>query len=135
MLLIQHPDNSYTNFVELVTPSKPMSENHSSKALSYERNENGVYHPPSSQRSSLLAQEDNDWNLQEFLGIIQRQALVIVGITTVVMGVVAYVTLNQRPVYQSSFKLLVEPVNDDKNLNNLTPNNGKYCESITNFIS
>lgn len=97
-----------------------MSENHSNKTVSYERNGNGMYPPLSSQSFSSVETGDNDWDLAQFLGILQRRALVIAGVATVVMGVVTYATLKQKPIYESNFQLLVEPVNDDDSLKKLS---------------
>ena len=61
----------------------------------------------------------DDWNLQYFLGIVWRKALVIVRIAGAVMGVVSGTTFTKRPEYEGNFKLLVEPVSDE---NNTLPN-------------
>ncbi|XHR80463.1 MAG: GumC family protein [Gloeotrichia echinulata GP01] len=107
-----------------------MNENHSTKISSYERNGNGVSRPLPSQSFSSFEKEANDLDLRQFLGIIQRRSLVIVGVATVVMGIVAYSTLKQKPVYESSFQLLVEPVNDDKTLNKLGLDNNLTKEGL-----
>ncbi|MCM0594195.1 MAG: GumC family protein [Gloeotrichia echinulata DVL01] len=107
-----------------------MNENHSTKTSSYERNGNGVSRPVPSQPFSFFEKEANDLDLRQFLGIIQRRSLVIVGVATVVMGIVAYSTLKQKPVYESSFQLLVEPVNDDKTLSRLGVDNNLAKPSL-----
>jgi capsular exopolysaccharide synthesis family protein len=60
--------------------------------------------------------QGDDWSLGDFLGIIRRRALVLVGVVTVAMANVVYSTLKQEPVYESSFRLLVEPLNHENKL-------------------
>ncbi|BAZ10142.1 hypothetical protein NIES4071_19560 [Calothrix sp. NIES-4071] len=55
----------------------------------------------------------SDWNFRDFLGIIRRRLLVVVGVGTIVMGINANSMLNQKKEYESNFRLLVEPLNDD----------------------
>ena len=66
--------------------------------------------------------EENDWDLSQLLGLLKRRALVIVGVATTVMAGVTYKTLTQSPQYESNFRLLVEPVdeNDESSLSKLT---------------
>ncbi|MBD2364698.1 polysaccharide biosynthesis tyrosine autokinase [Anabaena minutissima FACHB-250] len=60
-------------------------------------------------------EQGEEWNYQEFLILLQRRMVVIVGIaTTVMIGVVINLILNPKPPqYESSFQMLVEPVTDD----------------------
>ncbi|MFM9157309.1 MAG: Wzz/FepE/Etk N-terminal domain-containing protein, partial [Dolichospermum sp.] len=46
----------------------------------------------------------------------QRRAVMIIGVVSVVMGGVVYTTFKQVPIYQNSFQILVEPVNSDSKL-------------------
>jgi polysaccharide biosynthesis transport protein len=62
----------------------------------------------------------SDWNVRDFLGIIRRRLLVVVGVGTIVMGINANSMLNQKKEYESSFRLLVEPVNDDSKALDIT---------------
>lgn len=64
--------------------------------------------------------EDNDGNLGQILGSLKRRALVIASVVTIVMGGVTYKTLSEKPQYESNFRLLVEPVNNDNSLSELT---------------
>jgi capsular exopolysaccharide synthesis family protein len=59
--------------------------------------------------------QGDDWSLQDFLSILRRRALVVVGVAITVMAtVVINLALNQKqPEYEGNFQLLVEPVNDD----------------------
>jgi capsular exopolysaccharide synthesis family protein len=68
---------------------------------------------------SNITEESNDWNLRQLLGLLKRRAVIIVGIVTVGMVGITYSTLNQEPVYQGKFQILVEPVNDDSDLGKL----------------
>ncbi|WP_066377175.1 MULTISPECIES: polysaccharide biosynthesis tyrosine autokinase [unclassified Anabaena] len=60
-------------------------------------------------------EKGEEWNYQEFLGLLQRRVVVVVGVATTVMtGVVIHLILNPKPPeYESSFHMLVEPVTDD----------------------
>ncbi|NJO59324.1 MAG: polysaccharide biosynthesis tyrosine autokinase [Richelia sp. RM2_1_2] len=66
--------------------------------------------------------EENDWDLSQLLGLLKRRALIITGVATIVMAGVTYTTLSQKPEYESNFRLLVEPVdeNQDSSLSKLT---------------
>ncbi|MBW4561282.1 MAG: polysaccharide biosynthesis tyrosine autokinase [Mojavia pulchra JT2-VF2] len=97
-----------------------MMENHFTKISSYEQNGSSGGTTLPSQNFSWFAKEEQDWDLKQFLAVIKRRALVMVGVTSVVMSFVSYSTLQQKPVYQSSFQLLVESVNDDNNLGKVT---------------
>jgi succinoglycan biosynthesis transport protein ExoP len=68
----------------------------------------------------FFAPEVNDFNPKQFLGLLKRQALVITGVVAVLMSAVIYKTLQEEPVYQGSFQLLVEGVNNDDKLDGLT---------------
>lgn len=59
--------------------------------------------------------QGDEWSLQDFLSVLRRRSLVIAGVAITVMAtVVANLALNQKqPEYESNFRLLVEPVNDD----------------------
>ncbi|OLT63568.1 capsular biosynthesis protein [Moorena bouillonii PNG] len=52
--------------------------------------------------------------------MVQRRGLVIVGVTVAGMSYVYPTTLNEEPIYQSKFRILVEPVNAANDLDNLT---------------
>ncbi|KAF3884608.1 MULTISPECIES: GumC family protein [Nostocales] len=92
-------------------------ENHSSQPLSSEQNTNLVPHP---QASPWSEGQGEDWNLRELLSIVRRRGLVIAAIATVVMGAVVYSTLKQKAVYEGNFRLLVEPLNQESTLLDLT---------------
>jgi polysaccharide biosynthesis transport protein len=61
-----------------------------------------------------------DWNFRDFLGIIRRRMLVVVGIAAIVMGVNVNSIVNEKKEYESNFRLLVEPVNDDSKVIDIT---------------
>ncbi|MEA5516172.1 polysaccharide biosynthesis tyrosine autokinase [Nodularia sp. UHCC 0506] len=58
------------------------------------------------------------WDYQEFLGLLQRRALLIIGVAATVMtGVYINLILNPKPSeYESSFQMLAEPVAYDTNI-------------------
>ncbi|MTJ07907.1 polysaccharide biosynthesis tyrosine autokinase [Anabaena sp. UHCC 0204] len=69
---------------------------------------------------SPFPEEANEWNLKRFFGLIQRRAIIITGVVSVTMAGVSYSTLNQESVYQGSFQILVESVNDDSKVGKLS---------------
>ncbi|MEA5581120.1 polysaccharide biosynthesis tyrosine autokinase [Nodularia harveyana UHCC-0300] len=58
-------------------------------------------------------EEQEEWNYQEFLGLLQRRLVVIVGVATTLMtGIAINLILNPKPAeYESKFQMLIEPVN------------------------
>ncbi|BAZ01843.1 capsular exopolysaccharide family protein [Tolypothrix tenuis PCC 7101] len=105
-----------------------MMENNLTKPSSYERNGSAIHQAFSPQITAWFDKDSNDWDLRQFLSVVQRRMLIIVGVATVVMAAVGYSTLKQKPIYESNFRLLVEPVNEEKSLSQLTidtTNSGK----------
>lgn len=90
-----------------------MMENNSSQPASSDQNRN--FSSPFSQAQpfpGFEAQEDSG-NFRDFLSILRRRAIVIVGVATLVMTAVVSLSLRQKPEYEGNFRLLVEPLNDD----------------------
>ncbi|WP_414550939.1 GumC family protein [Anabaena sp. CCY 0017] len=60
-------------------------------------------------------EQTEEWNYQDFLGLLQRRALLMIGVaTTVMVGVYINLILNPKPPeYESSFQMLAEPVDYD----------------------
>ncbi|WP_322744528.1 MULTISPECIES: polysaccharide biosynthesis tyrosine autokinase [unclassified Nodularia (in: cyanobacteria)] len=56
--------------------------------------------------------QGDEWNYKEFLGLLKRRVVVILGVATTVMtGVAINFILNpKQPQYESSFQMLAEPV-------------------------
>jgi capsular exopolysaccharide synthesis family protein len=52
--------------------------------------------------------------------MIRRRALVIAGVSIAVTSAIGFWTMNQTPRYEGKFQLLVEPVTEQGNLDNLT---------------
>ncbi|NEO89153.1 MAG: polysaccharide biosynthesis tyrosine autokinase [Moorea sp. SIO3G5] len=76
--------------------------------------------PPLPQGSQWLEPEDSEWDLSRLLVVVRRRGVVIVGVVVTGMSFVIPRTLNEEPIYQSKFRILVEPVNAENDLNNLT---------------
>jgi len=79
-------------------------------------NGNRIYLTPSALQPQFLPRsegQEDDWSLVQVLGIAKRRVLVIAGVVIVVMAAVVAVTLNQKPIYEAKFRILVEPVNND----------------------
>ncbi|PLZ04571.1 GumC family protein [Fischerella thermalis] len=72
----------------------------------------------------LSETQGDDWNLRDFLSIVRRRALVITTVAAVVMVATVYSSLKQKPVYESSFRLLVEPLNNENKLPELASSQG-----------
>ena len=56
---------------------------------------------------------NDELDLSHLFSVLRRRALMVMGIATGVMGVVVAHTLLQEPIYESTFQVLVEPVNAD----------------------
>ncbi|BAY94722.1 hypothetical protein NIES3275_67740 [Microchaete diplosiphon NIES-3275] len=116
-----------------------MMENHPYQFSDYDRNRNSVPASYLSQPFPEMEDPEKGWNFREFIGLIRRRFLVIVGVSTVVMLASAFnMRFNQKqPEYESSFQLLVEPVNDDskvvdvvKDANSTSKSNLDYDSQI-----
>ncbi|AOY85003.2 polysaccharide biosynthesis tyrosine autokinase [Moorena producens JHB] len=84
---------------------------------------NGSF-PPLPQGSPWLESEDSEWDLGRWFAVARRRGVVIVGVTVTGISFVIPRTLNEEPSYQSKFRILVEPVNAENDLGNLTPGLG-----------
>ena len=71
-------------------------------------------------QAKLPENEPDELNLRQLLGMIRRRALVIAGVSIAVTSAIAFWTMNQTPRYEGKFQLLVEPVTEQGNLDNLT---------------
>jgi len=111
-----------------------MMENHFS---GYDRNSNSIPTPLQPQAFPGTEDSGNDWSFREFLGIVGRRGLVIAGVTTVVMVTfVVNLKLNQKqPEYESSFQLLVEPVNDDSKVVDVVKDTNSTTTSSLDYDS
>jgi len=85
-----------------------------------DKNSQGNTTPPgilfSNPTFSQFSEEASDFNLKSFIGLLQRRAIIIIGVASVAMGSVIYTTFKQVPIYESGFQILVEPVNSDAEL-------------------
>ena len=85
-----------------------------------DKNSQGNTTPPgilfSNPTFSQFSEEASDFNLKSFVGLLQRRAMIIIGVASVAMGSVIYTTFKQVPIYESGFQILVEPVNSDAEL-------------------
>lgn len=85
---------------------------------------NGVMVPPT--QSSILeswqlyAQQEEESDLRNFLMVLRRRAWVIVGVAALVMAAATARTLSEVEIFQGQFRVLVEPVNADEDLSDLT---------------
>ncbi len=66
-------------------------------------------------------QPEQEWDLKRAFAIVQRRALTIAIFSGIALGFCLRSALNPKPViYEGSFQLLVEPVNAENDLTNLT---------------
>ncbi|WP_424099215.1 GumC family protein [Moorena producens] len=76
--------------------------------------------PPLPQGSPWLEPDDSEWDLGRWLTVLERRGLVIVGVAVTGMSFIIPRTFNEEPIYQSKLRILVEPVNAENDLGNLT---------------
>jgi len=80
--------------------------------------------PPPAQLLPWANQVEDEWDLRQFLSVVRRRTWAIAGVATLVMGFVVQSTFSQKPIYEGQFRLLVEPVNADNKLSELTSSLG-----------
>ncbi|BAZ03588.1 GumC family protein [Calothrix sp. NIES-3974] len=78
-----------------------------------------------------IVEEDN--NIRDFLEVLRRRSLIIVGVSTAVMSGVVGLTLQQETIYEGRFQLLVEPVKDDSLPKITDPNQGSGQKSELDY--
>lgn len=78
---------------------------------------------------------EEEGSLKDFLAVIKRRALVIIGVVSVGMAYVTYSTLNSKTIYQGSFQLLVEPVNSDSSLGQIPLPDSSIAKSNLDYAS
>ncbi len=66
------------------------------------------------------AQQEEDNDLRNLLMVVRRRAWVIAGVAALVMSGVAVKTLGEVEIFKGQFRMLVEPVNADQDLSELT---------------
>ncbi|MBE9005320.1 polysaccharide biosynthesis tyrosine autokinase [Fortiea sp. LEGE XX443] len=66
-------------------------------------------------------EQEESFSIQDWLNVLRRRSLVIVGVSmTVMVAVVVNVMFSKQPIeYESNFFMLVEPVNDDSEVVNI----------------
>lgn len=64
-------------------------------------------------------EKNEEFDPKKILNIIRRRWLVLVGVTAVVAGGISWWTWTRPPVYQANFRMLVEPISEDRNSRNL----------------
>jgi capsular exopolysaccharide synthesis family protein len=111
-----------------------MIENYPSQPSSSDSSNNSV--PPSlqNQQNQLVpwVEEEEEWSVQKFLGVLRRRALVMTGVTITVMtiAVISLVLKQKPPEYEGNFQLLVEPVNDDSTDVDVVKNSNSQMSSL-----
>ena len=67
----------------------------------------------------LQAEQEEDLDLRNVLNVIRRRAWAIAGVAVVVMGLTTIKALQEEPVYEGDFRVLVEPVNAEDDFSDL----------------
>ncbi len=82
--------------------------------------------------SQSSSETDGDW--QQLLGMVRRRSLVIISVVIAsLLGAVAFSVL-QKPLYQGSFRLLIEPVNaNERDVSQLTNGNNSSNQSTLDY--
>ncbi len=62
---------------------------------------------------SQMPWDEDDLDLSQLFTVLRRRAVMVMGIAAGLMGAVVAHTLLQEPIYESTFQVLVEPVNAD----------------------
>ncbi|MCG6134993.1 MAG: polysaccharide biosynthesis tyrosine autokinase [Nostoc sp. LLA-1] len=90
-------------------------KNHSSQFSTSNDDSQFIHVFPQSQPLPMADGEGEDGNFSGLLDVVRRRALVIAGVSVAVMAaVIGNLILNpQQPEYESSFEMLVEPLDDE----------------------
>lgn len=98
-----------------------MATQSQSQSFLPESNGNGKASQVVSAHSPQLADSDQrDFNLRQFLAVARRRKELVAGVAIAVAASIWMWTLSQTPQYEGKFQLLVEPVTDEQNLDELT---------------
>lgn len=77
-------------------------------------------------------EQEENFSIKDWLNVVRRRSLVIVGVSVAVMAVVAVnVMLSKQPrEYESNFLMLVEPVNDGNEAVNIVQDNNSNTSKL-----
>lgn len=81
----------------------------------------------------IPTQPQEEWNIRRFLGVVQRRALIILSIAAIGSSYSIWSALNQTDSYEGKFQILVEPVNAQNNLSNITSEAGGSANRSSNL--
>ncbi|AFZ02027.1 capsular exopolysaccharide family [Calothrix sp. PCC 6303] len=90
-----------------------MMRNNYSQASNSGQDRNSGSEFSQSQPFPWSQEQGDDWNFRDFLDILRRRSLILLGVASLVMTTSVISLTKQKPIYESNFRLLVEPVNDD----------------------
>ncbi|MBD2492263.1 polysaccharide biosynthesis tyrosine autokinase [Aulosira sp. FACHB-615] len=98
--------------------------------------QNGKYKPLSPQPQAMPVnwgeEEEENFSIKDWLNVLKRRSLVIVGVSMAVMTfVVVNVMLSKQPrEYESNFLMLVEPINNDNEPVNIVQDNNPKTSTL-----
>ena len=109
--------------------------NNFSQASNSDRDRNFHSELPQSESLPWSEGQGDDWSFRDFFGILRRRALIVVGIASLLMPISVISSLNQKKEYESSFRLLVEAVNDDSKALDIIKDNQNTTKSSLDYES
>ncbi|WP_414527888.1 GumC family protein [Nodularia chucula] len=80
-------------------------------------------------------EEQEEWNYQDILGLLQRRWLVILGVATTLMtGIAINLILNPKPAeYESRFQMLIEPIDQSTQVVDLVQKGNPFLSNRSNL--
>ena len=109
--------------------------NNFSQASNSARDRNFHSELPKSESLPWSEGQGDDWSFRDFFGILRRRALIVVGVASLLMPISVISSLNQKKEYESSFRLLVEAVNDDSKALDIIKDNQNTTKSSLDYES
>jgi len=100
------------------SPLSPVNDRHNGNG-----NGNGKHTPQflPIYPSEKIDEQNEELDLLQILAIFRRRWPVVLGVAVAAIAATAFHTLNQTPIYEGKFRILVEPVTAESNLAELTP--------------
>ncbi len=109
--------------------------NNFSQASNSARDRNFHSELPKSESLPWSEGQGDDWSFRDFFGILRRRALIVVGVASLLMPISVISSLNQKKEYESSFRLLVEALNDDSKALDIIKDNQNTTKSSLDYES
>lgn len=87
------------------------------------------------QNIPVYEEQEEEWNYQDILGLLQRRWLVIIGVATTLMtGIAINLILNPKPAeYESKFQMLIEPIDQSNQVIDLVQESNPFSSNRGNL--